>query len=143
MEIQAVLFDLDNTLFDHQASAREGLGAFMRKLGLELTPGEGLDRLSSCGADTAAPEEPLIDVLFTSEQMGHAKPDSQAFLLPCHSLELPPSQVLYVGDNFRVDVEGARAAGLQALHLDRAGAENAETLRSLTGMLMTSFPGPS
>ncbi|AIY02511.1 HAD superfamily protein [Arthrobacter sp. PAMC 25486] len=191
------MFDLDNTLFDHEASTREGLGAFVRSLGLELTPGlqqrwieieqacydrflsgelsfqeqrrkrlrqflleagqphgggeTGHDKLFAVylrsyeNAWTAFPDaaptlqrlrdlgmrvgiitngnheqqsmkitsiglEPLVDVLFSSEQMGHAKPDKSAFLQPCHSLELPPSQVLYVGDNFRVDIEGARAA---------------------------------
>ncbi len=192
MEIQAVLFDLDNTLFDHQASSREGLGAFMRRLGLERTseleqrwfeieqacynrflsgeisfqdqrrerlrqflpeaghpPGDeeaGLDKLFAVylrsyeNAWTAFPDaaptlrrlrslgmrvgiitngnheqqsmkitriglEPLIDVLFTSGQMGHAKP-----------------------------------AGLQALHLDRAGAQKPGTLHSLAGMPISSFP---
>ncbi|MFJ5962895.1 HAD family hydrolase [Arthrobacter sp. KFRI-F3372] len=32
MHIRAVLFDLDNTLFDHRASARAGLEAFLRHL---------------------------------------------------------------------------------------------------------------
>ncbi|MGP5155134.1 hypothetical protein ACTXKA_17945, partial [Glutamicibacter ardleyensis] len=38
MEIRAVLFDLDNTLFDHQTSARSGLKTFVRSFGVELTP---------------------------------------------------------------------------------------------------------
>ena len=38
--IQAVLFDLDNTLFDHQASGRAGLKAFLRHL--QATPSADL-----------------------------------------------------------------------------------------------------
>ena len=37
MEIRAVLFDLDNTLFDHAASARACLDAFLQHLGTAST----------------------------------------------------------------------------------------------------------
>jgi putative hydrolase of the HAD superfamily len=222
VEIRAVLFDLDNTLFDHHASARDGLGAFLRCLGVEPTSAleqswfeieqacydrflsgelsfqeQRRERLRQFlrfaghahgDSDTdldeifahylrnyenawsafpdAAPTlrrlrdhglrvgvitngnhkqqsmktarlglEPLLDVFFSSEQMGHAKPDKSAFTLPCESLQLPPRQVLYVGDNFHVDVEGARSAGLQAIHLDRNGTEGPGTLRCLTQLI--------
>jgi len=78
--------------------------------------------------------ESLLDLFFSSEQMGHAKPERPAFTLPCESLQLPPSQVLYVGDNYRVDIEGARAAGLQAIHLNRGAADQPQTLRLLTDL---------
>ncbi|MGP5027041.1 HAD family hydrolase [Glutamicibacter ardleyensis] len=222
MEIRAVLFDLDNTLFDHQTSARSGLKTFVRSFGVELTP--ELSRLwleiehatydrylskelnfqeqrrerlrqflpvvghsgrfetleldemfaiylrSYENSWTAFPDavptlqllksigktvgiitngnheqqakkisrigiSPLLDLFFTSEQMGHAKPTRSAFILPCEKTGFSPSQVLYVGDNFHVDIEGARAAGLQAMHLDREGAEQPMTLRHLTDLV--------
>jgi putative hydrolase of the HAD superfamily len=40
VRIRAVLFDLDNTLFDHRASARAGLEAFLRHL--QATPSPDL-----------------------------------------------------------------------------------------------------
>lgn len=222
MEIRAVLFDLDNTLFDHLTSARGGLNTFVRSFGVELTPGlshswfeieqvtydrflskelnfqeQRRERLrqflplighpGSVGTTEldemfaiylrsyeeawiafpdAAPTlqmlrnsgitigvvtngnheqqakkinrigiELLLDLFCSSEQLGHAKPTRSAFILPCEEMALSPSRVLYVGDNFRVDIEGARAAGLQALHLDREGTNQPNTLRSLTDLI--------
>ncbi|MGA7206160.1 MAG: HAD family hydrolase [Specibacter sp.] len=79
--------------------------------------------------------ESLLDLFFSSEQMGHAKPSRSAFILPYEEMGLSPSQVVYVGDNVRVDIEGARAAGLQAIHLYREGADQPNTLRSPTDLI--------
>ncbi|NGN84804.1 HAD family hydrolase [Arthrobacter silviterrae] len=220
--MRAVLFDLDNTLFDHLTSARGGLDTFVRNFGVELTPelarswteieqvnydrflsGEltfqqqrrerlrqflplsgipnandatvlddmfdvylrsyehawtafpdavpTLQRLRGSGTRVGVVTngsheqqakkihrigiEPLLDLFCSSEQMGHAKPARSAFILPCEKMGLSPSHVLYVGDNFRVDIEGARTAGLQAIHLDREGADQPKTLRSLTDLI--------
>jgi putative hydrolase of the HAD superfamily len=77
--------------------------------------------------------ENLLDAIFSSEMVGHAKPSAEAFLIPCESLQVPPDEVLYVGDNYRMDVEGARNAGLSAIHLDRAAADpGPRTVRTLT-----------
>jgi putative hydrolase of the HAD superfamily len=59
--------------------------------------------------------------VFTAEGLGVAKPDPRAFDLVCAHLSLSPEQVLYVGDDYEVDVLAARAAGLRAVYLDRAG----------------------
>ena len=63
------------------------------------------------------------------------KPDAEIFLRACARLEVAPSDALHVGDSRREDYEGARAAGLEALLLDREGrhgdlGEN-ERIRSL------------
>lgn len=75
--------------------------------------------------------EPLLDWIFSSELTGHAKPATEAFLLPCESMQVSPAQTLYVGDNYRVDIEGAQNSGLQAIHLDREGTERHGTVQSL------------
>jgi len=62
-----------------------------------------------------------IGPVFTAEGLGVAKPNPQAFHLVCAHLALPPGQVLYVGDDYEVDVLAARAAGLRAVYLDRVG----------------------
>jgi putative hydrolase of the HAD superfamily len=59
--------------------------------------------------------------VFTAEGLGVAKPNPRAFHLVCAHLALPPGQVLYVGDDYEVDVLAARAAGLRAVYLDRVG----------------------
>ena len=222
VQAQAVLFDLDNTLFDHQSSARAGLAGFLRHLGTEPTgeleqswfgieqlnydrflPNElffheqrrerlrqflplagmnsprtntQLDELFAAylrnyeQAWTAFPDaafallrlradgmpvgvitngnhsqqtskikkiglEPLLDSVFSSELMGHAKPDAKAFLLPCMSMDVSPAETLYVGDNYLTDVAGARNAGLQAIHLDRDGAGIRESIHSLAELI--------
>jgi len=58
--------------------------------------------------------------LFTPEDLGVAKPDPAAFGLACERWGHPPATVLSIGDRHDLDVRPARAAGLQALHLDRA-----------------------
>lgn len=47
------------------------------------------------------------------------KPGSEIFLRTCRRLGVAPGEALHVGDSPRDDYEGARAAGLQALLLDR------------------------
>lgn len=39
----------------------------------------------------------------------------------CHDLNISPSEVVQVGDNLQYDFVNPRAAGLQAVHLDRRG----------------------
>ncbi|WP_427115932.1 HAD family hydrolase [Pseudarthrobacter scleromae] len=222
MEIRAVLFDLDNTLFDHAASARAGLDAFLQHLGTTSTddlarawfqlegttydrflarelsfheqrrerlrqflPLTGLavpttDRLldglfdvylqSYQDAWAAFPDAgpalqslhdggirvgvitngnhrqqalkvseiglgPVIGRIFSSESMGHAKPSSEAFMQPCEILGISPAQALYVGDNFRIDVEGARNAGLHAILLNRDAGGPEGTIQSLSELI--------
>jgi putative hydrolase of the HAD superfamily len=60
-----------------------------------------------------------VGPVFTVEDLGAAKPDPAAFLGACDRWGLPPASVLSVGDRHDLDVLAARAAGLQAVHLDR------------------------
>lgn len=75
--------------------------------------------------------EPLLDRIFSSELTSHAKPAPEAFTHPCKCMQVSPAQTLYVGDNYRVDVQGARNAGLLAIHLNREGTKRQETIQSL------------
>lgn len=75
--------------------------------------------------------EPLLDRVFSSELTNHAKPAPEAFIQPCRSMNVSPAESLYVGDNYRVDINGARNAGLQAIHLNRAGSRHQGTIQSL------------
>jgi putative hydrolase of the HAD superfamily len=62
----------------------------------------------------------LVDVVRTSEDLGVSKPDPSAYRRVCEALGVEPADTLMVGDNPELDVQGARAAGLAARHLDRA-----------------------
>ena len=59
--------------------------------------------------------------LVCSDEIGFAKPAPEAFLAGCTALGLPPEHVVYVGDKLTTDAEGALAAGLHAVWLDRRG----------------------
>ncbi|WGM19851.1 HAD family hydrolase [Paenarthrobacter sp. OM7] len=228
MQIRAVLFDLDNTLFDHPSSARAGVDAFLQHLGTEgsneltrcwfqieevnynrflaneltfqeqrrerlrqFLPLAGLsvpqtsariDELFNKYLENyedawmafpdAAPAlknlraigmpvgiiingnhdqqtskvnriglEPLLDRVFSYEHINHAKPAQETFLQPCRSMNVSPTVTLYIGDNYRVDVEGARNAGLQALHLNREGSMREGTIQSLAELPLRLVEG--
>jgi putative hydrolase of the HAD superfamily len=61
-----------------------------------------------------------VDVVSTSQSLGVSKPAAEAYHLTCKALGTEPAETLMIGDNLELDVVGARAAGLTALHLDRA-----------------------
>jgi putative hydrolase of the HAD superfamily len=64
-------------------------------------------------------------------EFGIAKPDPRIFHAACHGLELPPEDVLHVGDHLEADVRGALAAGLGAawVHREWEGEPPEEALR--------------
>jgi len=59
-----------------------------------------------------------FEFVMDSELEGVAKPDPEIFLRACARLGLEPSECLYIGDLYPVDVLGARNAGLHAVLLD-------------------------
>ncbi len=63
----------------------------------------------------------LFDTITISALEGIAKPDPELFELTAARLGLPPKDVLHAGDDVRDDKQGALAAGMTALHLDRTG----------------------
>ena len=60
-----------------------------------------------------------VGPVFTVDDLGVAKPHAEAFRRACARWGYEPGEVLSVGDNHALDVLGARAAGLSAVHLDR------------------------
>lgn len=75
-----------------------------------------------------------VGPVFTAEQLGVAKPDPSTYLEVCSELTVHPSAVLHVGDQYDVDVVAARAAGLQAVHLDRRGRGPSHERRRITSL---------
>ena len=75
--------------------------------------------------------------VWTSDSLAARKPDREAYLQVCAALGEEPEAVLHVGDDLLLDREGAEAAGLQALHLDRAARTPlpARTLTCLADLL--------
>jgi putative hydrolase of the HAD superfamily len=62
-----------------------------------------------------------FEAIVTAAGVGAAKPDPRPFRAALARLGVEAGQCLHVGDDLVTDVEGARAAGLAALLLDRGG----------------------
>ncbi len=63
----------------------------------------------------------LLKVRLTSQEAGVSKPHVDIFRKGAERMGVTPGEVLYVGDQWVVDVQGARGAGMKALLLDRGG----------------------
>ena len=61
----------------------------------------------------------LVDQVTPSSRAGAAKPDPAIFRAALFGLGVSPDDTLHVGDSRAADVEGACAAGLRAVLLDR------------------------
>jgi putative hydrolase of the HAD superfamily len=96
------------------------------RLPLALTT-NGNAELSWTGLD------PYFSAVVRAVDCGRAKPDPAIYLLTAERLGVEPARVLHVGDHPVEDVEGARAAGLQARLLDRTG-RTPGALTSLTAL---------
>jgi putative hydrolase of the HAD superfamily len=84
--------------------------------------------------------------VFSSSVLPAQKPDHRAFTEACRRLGVDPARVLMVGDNYEVDILGARAAGLSAIHLDRLAEHpetNNERISTLHDLLADSSRGPA
>lgn len=77
----------------------------------------------------------LFDSTVLSFEVGQVKPDPAIFDMVCSSLACAPGQVLMVGDSARADIEGARAAGMLALQINRAVPRTTLTISELTQLL--------
>ena len=73
-------------------------------------------KLDRCGL------RPYVDALITSEDVGVTKPDVRIFETALAAAGVTPAQAVMLGDSWLTDVAGARAAGVRAVWLNRAGA---------------------
>jgi putative hydrolase of the HAD superfamily len=84
--------------------------------------GEVLDR---CGLG------PLLDGVVTSAAAGARKPEPAIFAAALEVARCEPGEALHVGDTAAEDIDGATAAGIPALLIDRSGAHAPRKLASL------------
>jgi 2-haloalkanoic acid dehalogenase type II len=64
-----------------------------------------------------------VEFVLGSEDIGVYKPDPRVFQMAVERFGLQPGEVLHVGDSEIDDVVGAKAAGLRAAWLNRAGRQ--------------------
>ena len=65
---------------------------------------------------------PHFELVIDSGVVGIDKPDPRIFHLAAERMGVAPAEALYVGDIYEIDVQGARAAGMQAILIDPLGA---------------------
>jgi putative hydrolase of the HAD superfamily len=81
-----------------------------------------------------------VDGVVSSAMAGAAKPDSALFEAALRTAGVAAERTLHVGDSVSKDVEGARAAGIAAVLLDRGRARpevepRIESLAELPGLI--------
>jgi len=64
---------------------------------------------------------PYIDVLMTSREANADKPEPAIFLAALKCAKVEAAEAIHVGDQYNVDVVGARGVGIRPLLLDRYG----------------------
>ena len=60
-------------------------------------------------------------MVVTSQDAGANKPQPEIFRFALQKAGVKPAEAIYIGDQYQVDVVGARGAGMKAILLDRAG----------------------
>ena len=64
------------------------------------------------------------DPIIGSVHVGFAKPAPEIFHLALNALEVGPDEAIMVGDNWEVDVVGARGVGMRGIHIVRGDEES-------------------
>jgi putative hydrolase of the HAD superfamily len=124
---------VESIRFDAYPDARPSL-ADLSGRGLRLvcvsnwdcTLGAVLDR---CGLGE------LLDGAVSSAEAGARKPDPAIFAEALELAGCEPEEALHVGDSPEEDLEGARAAGIRALLLDREGGGDLASLGEVAAKL--------
>ena len=116
---------------DAEAAVSRAVAARLR-IGV-LTNGDAADQRRKVAATALAGYALPV---FASSELPAAKPDPRAFAFACSALAVTSDRCLMVGDSLVNDVDGALAAGLPAVLLDRhGGADAAGTTFPVIGSL--------
>ena len=67
----------------------------------------------------------FLTTVVTSQETGFTKPHPEIFLEALRRVELAPEDVIFVGDQYQIDVLGSSAVGMKAVLLDRGGFSEA------------------
>ena len=63
----------------------------------------------------------LLQVMVTSQEVGFNKPQPQIFQEALKRAGVRASEAIYVGDQYQIDVVGAKGVGMKGILLDRGG----------------------
>jgi 2-haloalkanoic acid dehalogenase type II len=111
----------------------------LRERGLTLVVASNWDCSLSDWLEPAGITE-LVDGVVTSAEVGAPKPHPRVFERALAIVGVAPSEALHVGDKVDNDIEGAAAAGVRAVLVQRegeppAGVEAISSLRELPAVL--------
>lgn len=106
------IFYRERNRVDFYPDARDGLQRIAARLPVAAVTNGNADL-------TAVGIGPLFRFQLGAREYGSAKPDPGIFLEACRRLEIPPHEVLHVGDHPEMDVTGAANAGLRSCWIDR------------------------
>lgn len=70
--------------------------------------------------------EKYIDVLIISEEVGYRKPDRRIFEEALKRTDTKPSEAIYVGDSWDLDIVPASGCGMKTIWLNRYGLKGPE-----------------
>jgi FMN phosphatase YigB (HAD superfamily) len=85
-----------------------------------------------------------VEVVTDSGHVGVGKPDPRVFQATIDGIGVAPGRILHVGDSVHYDVDGARAVGMGAVHMDPFGlcrSRDHEHVRSLADLLPGNMLG--
>ena len=68
--------------------------------------------------------EPFFDFAIYSSDTPYRKPHPSIFQLAIESLQLKPEEILFVGDNLRLDIVGAQNVGMKSAWINRERKTN-------------------
>ncbi len=63
--------------------------------------------------------EPYLNFVVSSGEVGVDKPDPRFFLAALKQAAVEPQEVIHVGDQYKIDIEGARRVGITPILIDR------------------------
>lgn len=63
--------------------------------------------------------QPYLDFRVTSAEVGCDKPQPEIFQAALKKAQVKPEEVIFIGDQYDIDIVGARGVGMKALLIDR------------------------
>ena len=63
--------------------------------------------------------QPYLDYYITSHEVGCDKPQPGIFQAALQKAKVKPDEVIYIGDQYELDIVGARGVGMKAILIDR------------------------
>jgi putative hydrolase of the HAD superfamily len=69
-----------------------------------------------------------FDILVAADTIGKKKPDPEIFLYALKKLKVPPSEAIFVGDEYEIDYVGANKAGLIPFLFEAKGKRKEKTI---------------